>query len=123
MHPLSSLFTTALIGLALIAGSVFDIAFAQDSTNKVKPCIGELCPPKAPREDMPVQTTEGANLHAQDTPSAQPRPRKKMRTSSDRSRPQYQRKKKTAFRLEFDRYQAEQSYGPYPRHGLSHELR
>ena len=86
--PLSSLITTALLSLAVISGSVFGVARAQDSTTKVKPCIGELCPPKSPIGDMPAQTTQDAGqsqqVHAQDKSSAQMRLRKQKRVSFDR---------------------------------------
>jgi hypothetical protein len=72
---MSNLLTTALLGLAVIAGSVSGVALAQDSTTKVKPCLGELCPPKSPREDMPKQMMEGANqvkqMQGQDQSSGQ----------------------------------------------------
>jgi len=89
---MSNLLTTALLASAVIAGSVSGIALAQDSTTKMKPCIGELCPPKSPREDMPKQMMEGANqaeqMQVQDQSSGQVRPRKKKQASFQRNRHQ-----------------------------------
>jgi hypothetical protein len=125
---LSSLLTTPFLALALFAGSVFSAAaLAQDSTPGVKPCIGELCPPKAPREDMPVQKTEDVDqsqkVHAPGISSVQARPHKRMRVSVDRDPTRYRRKKATAYRFTFDRYQVEQSNWLNNRQTLSHELR
>jgi hypothetical protein len=112
---MSSRLTTALLGSAIVAASVSGVAFAQDSTTKVKPCLGELCPPKSPREDMPKQTMEGANqaaqMQGQDQSSGQVMPRKKKQASFDRNRQQQSsgqvmpRKKKQA---SFDRNRQQQ---------------
>src|SRR5262245_38202619 len=84
----SFLTTTAFLGLAII-GSVSDIALAEDTATKIKPCLGELCPPKSSREDMPAQT-EGAaqveQMKGQDGSSAQVMPRKKKQASLPRNR-------------------------------------
>jgi hypothetical protein len=89
---MSSLLTTALLGSAVIAGSLSGVALAQDSTTKMKPCLGELCPPKSPREDMPKQMMEGANqgeqMQGQDQSSSQVMPRKKKQASFHRKRHQ-----------------------------------
>jgi hypothetical protein len=53
-----SILITALLGLAAITGSVSGVALAQDSIPAVKPCVGELCPPKSPRQDLPDQRTK-----------------------------------------------------------------
>jgi hypothetical protein len=97
---MSSFLMTALLGLAVIAGSTSGIALAQDSTSKVKPCLGELCPPESPGEDMPKQKIEGANqgkqMRAQHQPSGQVMPRKKKKQASfDRNRDKQQPSKKT----------------------------
>jgi hypothetical protein len=97
---MSSFLMTALLGLAVIAGSVSGIALAQDSTTKVEPCLGELCPPKSPREDIPKQTVEGARqgkqMQAQDQPTGQVMPRKKKKQASfERNRDKQQPSKKT----------------------------
>jgi len=91
---MSNLLTTALLGSAVIAGSVSGVAlaFAQDSTTKMKPCLGELCPPKSPGEDIPKQMMEGANqveqMQGQDQSSGQVMPRKKKQASFHRNRHQ-----------------------------------
>ena len=88
---MSNLLTTALLGSAVIAGSVSGVAlaFAQDSTTKMKPCLGELCPPKSPGEDIPKQMMEGANqveqMQGQDQSSGPVMPREKKQ-ASDRQR-------------------------------------
>ena len=87
---MSSLLTTAFLGSAIIAGSLSGVALAQDSTTKMKPCLGELCPPKSPREDMPKQMMEGAiqaeQMQGQDQSSSQEKPRKKKQASFHRNR-------------------------------------
>ena len=103
---MSNLLTTALFGSALIAAPVSGVALAQDSTTKVKPCLGELCPPKSPREDMPKQMMKGANqverMQSKDQSSDQVMPRKKKQASLHRNRHQQssgqvtQRKEKQA---------------------------
>src|SRR5262245_27075281 len=87
---MSNLLTTALFGSALIAAPVSGVALAQDSTTKVEPCLGELCPPKSPREDMPKQMMEGANqaesMQGKELSGGQVMPRKKKQASLDRNR-------------------------------------
>lgn len=89
---MSRLLTIALLGSAMIAGSVSGVALAQDSTAKVKPCIGDLCPPKASGEDMPKQPVAGTNqpaqMKGQDQSSGQVMPRKKKQASLHRNRQQ-----------------------------------
>jgi hypothetical protein len=89
---MSSLLTAALLGSAVIVGSVSGVALAQDSTHKVKPCLGELCPPKSPKEDMPKQMTKGANqverMQSKVQSSGQVMPRKKKQASLHRNRHQ-----------------------------------
>jgi hypothetical protein len=84
--PMSSLFTTALLSSAIIVGSALDTALAQDSMPGIEACEGELCPPKAPRQDMPDQKMMGANqgeqMKGQDQASGQAIPRKKKRVSN-----------------------------------------
>jgi hypothetical protein len=83
---------TALLALALIAGSISGVAIAQDSTAKVKPCLGELCPPKSSGEDMPKATMKGADqdeqLQGQNQSAGQVTPRKKKQASVQRDRQQ-----------------------------------
>jgi hypothetical protein len=89
---MSSLLTTALLGSAIIAASLSGVALAQDSTTKMQPCVGELCPPKSPKEDMPKQMMEGAiqveQMQGQDQSSGQVMPRKKKQASFHRNRHQ-----------------------------------
>lgn len=88
---MSSFLTTALFGSAIIVGSVSGAALARDSTNKVKPCIGDLCPPKSPGLDMPYQKLDGADaeaVHGQDQSSDQVMPLKKKQASFHRNRHQ-----------------------------------
>ena len=80
------LFTTALLSSAVIAGSVLSTALAQDSVPEIKACVGELCPPKASKEDMPDQKMMGAKqgeqMQGEDQASGQIMPRKKKRVSN-----------------------------------------
>ncbi|WP_162918195.1 hypothetical protein [Taklimakanibacter deserti] len=135
---MSSILTTALLGSAVVVGSVLGIALAQDSTPTVKPCIGELCPPKSPTQDLPDQGADqdkmkGSNqgqMQGQEQSSGQEIPRKKKRIVKqqtdgdvkarvrvgetkwrfDASRHQRRRSKSAAFRFYFDGYWYPQPY-------------
>ena len=96
---MSSRFITAFLGSAILAGSLSGVAIAQDSTAKVKPCLGELCPPASSGEDMPTQktmksptkaeqmksATKAEQVQGQDQPAGQVTPRKKKQASLRRN--------------------------------------
>src|SRR5262245_52184562 len=83
---MANILITALLGSPVIAGSGLGISLAQDSKPTVKPCVGGLCAPTSPREDMPDQKTMGSKqgkpMQGQDQSSGQLSPRKKKRISN-----------------------------------------
>jgi hypothetical protein len=52
---MSSVFTTALLGSAVVVGSVLVGTLGQEATRTEKPCVGELCPRKSPIQNVPAQ--------------------------------------------------------------------
>ena len=89
----SSILTTAVMGWALFTGSLLGVAPMHASAATVKPCIGDLCPPKSPREDLPGQVTGGSNLSdqvpGQDKPQVMPRKKKQMATKQSKAAKAY----------------------------------
>src|SRR5262245_61755349 len=105
---MSSIFTTALLGSAVVVGSVLVGTIAQDATRTAKPCVGELCPRKAPIQNVPAQgaiqrkievTNQGEHMQGQDqSSSGQVMPHKKVGESKwhfDPSPDQRRRSKNT----------------------------
>jgi hypothetical protein len=88
---LASIFTTALLGSAVVVGSVLVATLARDATSTVKPCVGELCPRKSRTQDVPDQakiqrkmkdTNQGEQMQGQDQSPGQVMARKKVGESS-----------------------------------------
>src|SRR5262245_51874573 len=84
---MSSVFTTALLGSAVVVGSVLVGTLAQDATRTAKPCVGELCPRKSPSQNVPAQdaiqkmvkdANQGEQMQGEDPSSGQVIPRKKL---------------------------------------------
>jgi len=99
---MSSVFNTALLGSAVVVGSVLVGTLAEDATRTVKPCVGELCPRKSPIQNVPAQgaiqrkmmdTNQGEQVQGQDQSSDQVMPSQKAGESRWRFDPnQHQRR-------------------------------
>src|SRR5262245_48922745 len=104
---MSSVFTAALLGSAVVVGSVLVGTLAQDATRTVTPCVGELCPRKSPIQNLPDQgaiqrklkdTNQGEQMQGQDQFSGLVMRRKKVGESRwrlDPNRDQRRRSKRT----------------------------
>jgi hypothetical protein len=104
-NSMSSVFTTALLGSAVVVGSVLVGTLAKDAARIVMPCVGELCPRKSPIQNVPAQgaiprkmkdTNQGQQMQGQDQSSGQVMPRNKVGESNwpyDRNPHQRERSK------------------------------
>jgi hypothetical protein len=136
---MTSILTTALLGSALVTGSVLGVTLAQDSST-TKPCVGDMCPPKSQTLEAPNQgegqkkmkgNNQGEQMQGQDqTDQVMPRKKKRMGTQQtdgdvgvsaraqagegkwrfDPNRHQRRRSKNTTFRFYFGGYWYPQPY-------------
>jgi hypothetical protein len=84
---MSSVSTTALLGSAVVMGSILIGALAQDTTPTVKSCVGEFCDSSASMKHVPERDAvqkkmkrakQDEKMQDQDQPSTQAKPRKRQ---------------------------------------------
>jgi hypothetical protein len=132
-NAMSSILTTALLGSVVIVGSVLGVTLAQD-TPTMKPCVGELCPPKS-QMNKDQKKMKGTNQNEEmqgQAPTEQTMPRKRKRMNAqqtdvdvdvsagvqagegkwrfDSNRHQRRRSKNATFRFYLDGYWYAQPY-------------